>query len=243
MQLLTQFYDSYHKKNGAYSKILSKKNFTYYYLAPLIRRVVTSLNCPTVLDVGCGVGTLSLFAAQYARSVVGLDISERAIALATAAGRATGSSNAHFFVGELSQKLADFSVIICCEVVEHIPDDTEFLSLLYHNLQPGGVLILSTPLSDTVLAETPLYKKFDAEVGHLRRYTQPELREKITAAGFTIVSLHATESPLRNLLFILHLDRVIWLIRGPLIPLFHTVDEFLCRFLGASNCCVVAQKK
>lgn len=241
MQSVVDFYDTYHTKNGAFTGHISEGNFTYYYLAPLIRRVLQSLHRPVVLDVGCGVGTLSLFAAQYARAVVGIDVSERAITIAQAAAPAGGS--VFFRHGTLTQPLPVATCIICCEVLEHVPHDEQFLCMLRDSLTKGGVLILSTPLRETVLASTAVYKAFDAEVGHLRRYSVAELRSLFAAVGFEIVKFSTTESPLRNLLFILHMDLIIRCIRGPLVPLFHWVDERLCGIFGASNALVVARKK
>ncbi|MBP7774732.1 methyltransferase domain-containing protein [Candidatus Woesebacteria bacterium] len=243
MQLLETFYDTYHKKNAAYKSSIQEGNFTYYYLAPLIRRISQGISKPAVLDVGCGVGTLSIFVAQYAQYVVGLDVSDRAIEIAEQAQRSLSLKNIFFKKKELTHAIGAFDLILCCEVLEHIADENYFLQVLYNNLKSGGVVILSSPLSETVLAGTTLYKNFDTEVGHLRRYTSLELNQKIEDAGFVVLKIYKTESLLRNLLFILHLDLLIKCIRGPLIPAFHWIDEKLCIVFGASNCIVVAQKK
>lgn len=243
MQLLETFYDTYHKKNAGYKSSIREGNFTYYYLAPLIRRISQWIGKPAVLDVGCGVGTLSIFAAQYARYVVGLDVSDRAIEIAKRAQHSVGLKNVFFRKKDLTHVIGAFDLILCCEVLEHIADEKIFLQVLYDNLQNGGVAILSSPLNETVLAGTTLYKKFDTEVGHLRRYTSLELAQKMEDAGFVVVKIYKTESLFRNLLFILHLDLVIKCIRGPVIPAFHWIDEKLCTIFGASNCIVVAQKK
>ncbi len=241
MQPVVDFYDTYHAKNGVFKGSISEGNFTYYYLAPVIRRVLQSLYRPVVLDIGCGVGTLSLFAAQYAHAVIGIDVSARAVAIAQAA--IYPSQRVFFKQGTLSAPVQVASCIICCEVLEHVPHDEQFLYILRDSLIKGGILILSTPLQETVLASTRLYKHFDAEVGHLRRYSVTQLRSLFARVGFEIVELHRTESPLRNLLFILHMDLVIRCIRGPLVPFFHWVDEQLCWVFGASNAILVARKK
>lgn len=243
MQRTTTFYDTYHKKNADYRRGITEGNFTYFYLAPLLRRVAEAIGSPLVLDVGCGVGTLSLFISQYARSVWGIDVSERALNIAEKARVASGVTNVSFKKSELQKAVILFQLIVCCEVLEHVPAEKEFLTLLNKNLQENGVLILSSPLSETILAGTALYKKFDAEVGHLRRYTSEELTQKIRAAGFDIIRVYKTESLLRNLLFILHLDVLIKCIRGPLVPVFHWFDERLVTIFGASNCIVVARKR
>lgn len=66
------------------------------------------------------------------------------------------------------------------DVLEHIENDTEVLKMIYHKLPIGGKLLIYVP------ARMELYSQFDKNIGHFRRYTKPELRTKITQAGFHI---------------------------------------------------------
>lgn len=73
---------------------------------------------------------------------------------------------------------------VCINVLEHIEDDYAALRGIYRTLQPGGQLILLVP------AHPQLYGTLDEVVGHFRRYTRAEGREKLCAAGFTPLRCH-----------------------------------------------------
>ncbi len=57
----------------------------------------------TVLDVYCGIGTISLFAAKYAKKVIGVEIVESAIADAKENAIQNGVTNATFYCGAAEQ--------------------------------------------------------------------------------------------------------------------------------------------
>jgi glycosyltransferase involved in cell wall biosynthesis len=74
--------------------------------------------------------------------------------------------------------------IVCLNVLEHIAPDEEVLRGYYELLEPGGHAIILVP------AHMWLYGPCDAAIGHERRYTDVELRDKMTRAGFDVVSMH-----------------------------------------------------
>src|SRR5690606_2064000 len=65
----------------------------------------------------------------------------------------------------------------------HIQDDQRALNHFHDALVPGGHAIVLVP------AHPWLYTACDETLGHFRRYTPDELRERMEAAGFDIVSL------------------------------------------------------
>jgi SAM-dependent methyltransferase len=73
--------------------------------------------------------------------------------------------------------------IICINVLEHILDDNKALSNMFSILSDNGTLILMVP------AHRFLYGSIDRTVGHQRRYSNRELREKMTSAGFKIIEM------------------------------------------------------
>jgi len=69
----------------------------------------------TVLDAFCGVGTFSLFAADHAKSVIGIEVAPQAIADARENARLNEKVNTSFFVGkaeDLIPTLADFDIVL-----------------------------------------------------------------------------------------------------------------------------------
>ena len=79
-----------------------------------------------------------------------------------------------------------FDRIIAAEVLEHVPDDGGALDELARVLKPGGRLAATSPawLSETICWRlSDQYHAPYVEGGHVRIYTEPELRRKMRAAG------------------------------------------------------------
>jgi SAM-dependent methyltransferase len=71
--------------------------------------------------------------------------------------------------------------IFSSNVLEHIEADQAVLEGFQRVLTPGGHCIMVVP------AGPKLYTRVDAELGHYRRYSEEQLRTKMTAAGFEVV--------------------------------------------------------
>lgn len=241
---INRFYDRYHLKNERYSKIIARNNFTYWYILKTLHQpLLKKLKSFSVLDVGCGVGTLAIYLAQICKSVVGIDVSARAIKIANHAKLVTGSKNVEFSQKKLKQFARHFDFILCTEVVEHVPNPTQLIKLIFTNLRPKGWLLLTTPNRDNWLTRLGYYRQFDREVGHLRRYSVAEISSLLTAHGFTLQQVKTVEGPIRSLLFTSKLGILIKIIKGPLVPLFHSFDELVGKIFGCSDIVILAQKK
>jgi SAM-dependent methyltransferase len=66
------------------------------------------------------------------------------------------------------------------DVLEHVPDDLEFLQLLARSLRKDGRLYLTVPTLPG------LWSAEDDEAGHYRRYTSGKLRRVIRQAGLEL---------------------------------------------------------
>ena len=63
-----------------------------------------------------------------------------------------------------------FDAILYIDVLEHIKEDAAELALAAQHLKPNGVIVVLAP------AFPWLYTRFDAAIGHFRRYTRNSLR-------------------------------------------------------------------
>ncbi len=94
-----------------------------------------------------------------------------------------------------------FDKVIASEVLEHVPDDGAAFAELLRVLKPGGTLAVTVPawLPEKICWRISSdYHAPTAVGGHVRIYTNKEVRQKLQAAGFTpTVShrAHALHSP------------------------------------------------
>lgn len=79
--------------------------------------------------------------------------------------------------------------VIAVNVIEHIRDDVEFLRLAFRALAPGGAVILFAP------ALTALYGTLDESFEHYRRYSKPELVDKLVQTGFHLEKIRYLNFP------------------------------------------------
>ena len=106
----------------------------------------------TVLDLGCGTGSMSVLLAQKGYRVLGVDISEDM--LTVAAQKAMDLDNPPFFIRQPMQKLrlpekmdAVFCLLDCINYVTEPKDVRQTMQRVYHCLSDGGVFIfdINTP--------------------------------------------------------------------------------------------------
>ncbi|MEM1370481.1 MAG: class I SAM-dependent methyltransferase [Cyanobacteria bacterium P01_H01_bin.15] len=97
-----------------------------------------------ILDAGCGsgVGTEYLGHLNPAASIVGIDLSEGALAVAKERCQKSGAQNVEFHHLSLfdSEQLAgEFELINCVGVLHHTPDPIRGIQALAKKLTPGGL--------------------------------------------------------------------------------------------------------
>jgi SAM-dependent methyltransferase len=156
-----------------------------------------------VLDLGCGAGRHAFESARRGARVVAFDL-ERAelkdvAGLFEAMDRAgeLDSGGRGMAVNGDAYRLpfpdAAFDRIIASEVLEHIIDDATAIGELARVLKPGGTLAVTVPawLSERVCwALTDEYHAPFVEGGHVRIYTEPQLRHRMRDAGLRPGAAH-----------------------------------------------------
>ena len=149
-----------------------------------------------VLDLGCGAGRHVFQSLREGARVVAFDYDEAELR------EVTGLCAAMALAGEVTEPAAGapcrgdavrlpfpddtFDRIIAAEVLEHIPDDEAAIAELHRVLKPGGTIAVTVP---AWLAEQlcwALSEEYHAPFvagGHVRIYTEHELRRKLRAVG------------------------------------------------------------
>ncbi len=148
-----------------------------------------------VLEIGAGIGNLSRCLAPRRELYLASDIDEEH--LARLRSRLSHRPNFRAVTCNLSHP-PDFDelenqvdTIVCLNVLEHVEADRTGLQNMYRALMPGGRAIVLVPEGMSV------YGELDRVLGHCRRYSEAELREKVLTAGFEIETLFGFNRPTR----------------------------------------------
>ncbi len=102
-----------------------------------------------VLDVGCGGGILAEAMAQAGASVVGIDLSEKALGVAALHRLESGVQVDYRLIAAeaLAAEPASagtFDCVTCMEMLEHVPDPASTVRACATLAKPGGSVIVST---------------------------------------------------------------------------------------------------
>ena len=144
-----------------------------------------------VLEVGCGIGTMTRQLLDVAQEIVCIEPN------LNCATRARAELGAHPRVAirichleecdrdELQQR--QFDTVVCVNVLEHIEDDVRALALFRDVVvKTGGKVLIFVP------ALQALYGPHDAALGHHRRYSKRTLARAFDAAGLDVVAMQYT---------------------------------------------------
>lgn len=138
-----------------------------------------------VLEIGCGMGTVTQLLVDR-DLVVGVDVVESYVR--DTAARFKDQPNVVIRLQDVTSSIDGlasyrFDSVVSVNVFEHIADDLMAMRAAFTLLEPGGHLTLLVP------SHPGLMSPFDRALGHHRRYTKRELRDKLVAAGFEVVRL------------------------------------------------------
>jgi len=237
-------HERYHSKTKRQLKIIKDNNFTYRLLISVINKHLKNSN-QKILDIGCGAGTLSFYLAKRGHNVLGVDISSKAIKECSVSTKSLGLEHLNFKQLDFPNKYPNekFDVVILTEVIEHLEDDKKTLMVINKLLKPNGLIILSTPSNTAPLHRLGVTKKFDKDVGHLRRYSLEEIARLVKKSGFKIIETKKTEGILRNFLFINPVaGKLIRFIKYFISDIVTVADNSTVPLFGYSNIIIVARK-
>jgi 2-polyprenyl-3-methyl-5-hydroxy-6-metoxy-1,4-benzoquinol methylase len=216
----------------------------------LLGDLVADLAGPSgrILDVGCAQGTLGLGLGERGIRVDLLDIRQENIEYARSRYE---HGPVEFHVGILSESCPptrDYDVVVCTEVLEHVPAPSAFLAQLKQKLRPGGSLCLTTPNGDYLFSRLPTYGRASQRTidesepnssdgdAHRYLYTREELIALVRGLGLRI-DRHGFFLPawVEGHLKTRYLHRLYYALRKELLPASPTLPEGLGRRLCSSQ--------
>jgi SAM-dependent methyltransferase len=138
----------------------------------------------SVLEIGSGIGNLTRALVRGRRRYAATDINPEH--LTRLMSRFPHRPNLEIHSCDLTSS-PDFGpfanamdTVICLNVLEHVEDDATGLANIFSALESGGRAIVLVPEGQSV------FGTIDTALGHFRRYSEQELRGKMTAAGFEV---------------------------------------------------------
>ncbi len=101
-----------------------------------------------VLDVGCGGGILSDAMARRGASVLGIDLASKPLKVAQLHAMEAGTPSVAYreVAAEAlaAESPAEFDVVTCMEMLEHVPDPSSVVQACATLVKPGGWVFFST---------------------------------------------------------------------------------------------------
>lgn len=190
-----------------YVHFKAKADPTSGYLWPVVEEVLGSdgLDGCRVIDVGCGTGATTDLMRRLGFDVVGVEPSPKGVDIARRAFPETTFAVGNAF-DDLHLDMGTFGMVTSFEVIEHLYDPLRFLQKLYDLTQPGGHVLLSTPyhgywknLSLAVLGKWDRHLSPEHVGGHIKFFSDPQLRKMLEKAGFQWVRTWRVGRPIPSL--------------------------------------------
>ena len=170
-----------------------------------------------VLEIGCGVGNISMVLASFGYDVLGVDLCQDSINEANRRKTNHQLSNIDFQhkdANELKGNQKKYDVVICSEILEHLNSPLELLELSSSLLTTEGILIITTPngfgISELLkrifkpIVQNPKIYRYYYQFGgnkislqsmnfgeggwHIQYFTKKGLYKLFNRAGFDVIS-------------------------------------------------------
>jgi ubiquinone/menaquinone biosynthesis C-methylase UbiE len=145
----------------------------------------------TLVDLGCGMGTFTIEAAQRGARAIGVDPAPAAIRAARTVAAAERADNAQFIRADAAQlplPAEGADIVLAADLTEHLDDVTlaRILREAARVLRTGGRLVLYTPDRHHVFERLRERGVMKQDPSHIGVRTLRELSGAVESAGFTV---------------------------------------------------------
>jgi ubiquinone/menaquinone biosynthesis C-methylase UbiE len=124
---------------------LQSRSFNIRIRAETVKEFLGDVKCESILDIGCGDGSISLPLLTAHNQLTLLDMSETMLSIARARVPAELAARVHTINENFTHATLDsgsFDLIVCLGVLAYIRDASGFLERIQSLLRPGGHVII-----------------------------------------------------------------------------------------------------
>ncbi|HEX4646842.1 MAG TPA: class I SAM-dependent methyltransferase, partial [Verrucomicrobiae bacterium] len=115
------------------------------YILPVLSAWLMEAKVKTVLDIGCGNGSLTNELAAAGMEMTGMDASESGLIIARNSHPHISFLDAHIESPLPGHLKSEFDAVVASEVIEHLLLPRALFKRAREALRPGGVLVMTTP--------------------------------------------------------------------------------------------------
>ncbi|MHA1113794.1 MAG: bifunctional 2-polyprenyl-6-hydroxyphenol methylase/3-demethylubiquinol 3-O-methyltransferase UbiG [Alphaproteobacteria bacterium] len=184
-----------HRLNPTRLRFIRDRLAAHFGRDPLATAPLAGLR---LLDIGCGGGLLSEPLARLGAEIVGIDASEKNIAIAR--NHAVQSGLAIEFRHATAEALAaegkKFDAVLNLEVVEHVADLDAFMAACCALVAPGGAMVVATlnrtpkSFALAIVGAEYVLRWLPRGTHDWRRFVRPsELAAHLREQGFTVAEI------------------------------------------------------
>jgi SAM-dependent methyltransferase len=156
---------------------LEDRHWWYKERRAILARELRRLPTPgRALDIGAAGGGNTRVLKEHGWQALALEYSESVADVARARGISAMRADAR----ELPVRSDTCGLVTAFDVLEHIDEDYLAAAEIARVLQPGGTVLIAVP------CDMALWSAHDDAVGHVRRYTRPELINLVEKVGLTV---------------------------------------------------------
>lgn len=175
-------------KSSYYKEYLIDRNFSNYfnkYQQEAAKVFISKFNLinKDIIDVGCGDGYFSELLKKNGAKVTGIDPSKSAC-------ESTRKRGIKVIYGYINKKVkldTKFHAFTACQVLEHIRNPQEFLSIIKNNLHQDGYGFIEVPSLAKTLDE---HRYSDFFPDHVAYYNAASLAFVLKLSGFEVLDIH-----------------------------------------------------
>ena len=160
---------------------LEDRHWWYRERRSLLARSLAGLTPGDALDVGAAGGGNTRVLQAHGWRAAALEYGSEGAEVCAERGIAVLRADAT----RLPLAPSSLDLVVAFDVLEHLEDDKAAASGVFEALRPGGVFLVAVP------CDMRLWSEHDVAVGHVRRYTRPELVDLLEGAGFRIEELRS----------------------------------------------------